>query len=90
MSRPAPAFPDLSHLALPGTEISLRVAPGARRNAIERDAQGELRAHVTAAPENGRANRAVQQLLAQALVIAPSRLCLVRGETSRLKVFRVE
>jgi len=90
MSRPTPAFPDLSHLALPGTEISLRVAPGARCNAIAQDVQGELRAHVTAAPENGHANRAVQQLLAEALAIAPSRLRLIRGATARLKVFRVE
>jgi len=90
MSRPAPDFPNLSHLAQPGTEIAVRVTPAARRTAIDRDAQGDLRAQVTQAPENGRANRAVQALLAQALNIAPSRLRLIRGDLARIKVFRVD
>lgn len=90
MSRPAPAFPDLSHLALPGTEITLRVTPAARRNAIEMDMQCSLRAQVTAAPENGRANDALRTLLARALGIAPGRLRLIRGDTARIKTFRVD
>ena len=41
-------------------------------------------------PEGGKANAAVQKLLAKALGIAKSRLVLVRGATARDKVFRVE
>ena len=75
-------------LAVPGTSIALRVTPGARRNALSRE-DGPLRAQVTAAPEDGKANAAVQKLLAQALGIAPSRLELIRGATQRDKVFRI-
>jgi hypothetical protein len=48
-----------------------------------------LRVRVMAAPVDGAANRAVIGLLAETLRIAPSRIELVRGATSRNKVFRV-
>lgn len=55
------------------------------------DRQGAvLRVRVTAAPEGGEANRAVTALLAEALGVAPSRIALVRGATSRDKLFRIE
>ena len=80
---------DLDHLTQTGTEIALRVTPKASRNAIEmRD--GALRAYVTCVPEGGKANAMVQNLLAKAMGIAKSRLTLIRGQTARDKVFRVE
>lgn len=45
---------------------------------------------VTAVPEDGRANRAVQDLLAEALGVAKTRLVLLRGATARDKVFRLD
>jgi uncharacterized protein YggU (UPF0235/DUF167 family) len=45
---------------------------------------------VTAAPEGGAANRAVIGLLAEVLGVAPSRVALVRGATSRDKLLRIE
>lgn len=80
---------DLSHLVKPGAEISLRVTPGASRDRIEADDTG-IRVWVTAVPEGGKANRAVQKLLAKVLGVAKSRLTLVRGQTSRDKVFRID
>lgn len=80
---------DLSHLAVPGTEIALRVTPKASRNAIVAGEEG-LRAYVTVVPEDGKANAEVAKLLAKALGIAKSRLVLLRGQTARDKVFRVE
>ena len=80
----------LRALAVPGTELALRVTPKARRNTVEVDADGVMRAHVTAPPEDGRANEAVRKLLAEALGLAPSRLTLLRGATSRDKVFRID
>jgi len=76
-------------LAVAGAEFHLRVTPGARRQALERQGEG-FRAHVTAAPEDGKANAAVAELLAQALGVAKSRLTLLRGATSRDKVFRLD
>lgn len=80
---------DLSHLAESGTRIALRVTPRARRNAISVE-DGAIRVHVTAAPEDGKANEAVVRLLARALGVAKSRLVLVRGTTSRDKLFRLD
>jgi uncharacterized protein len=79
----------LAHLAVPGAEFAVRVTPGASRAAITFE-DGVMRVSVTALPEDGRANAAVQVLLAQALGVAKTRLVLVRGTKSRDKVFRLE
>ncbi|HKL55765.1 MAG TPA: DUF167 domain-containing protein [Roseovarius sp.] len=81
--------PDLSHLAQPGAQIALRVTPRAARNRIVAE-EDRLRVYVTTVPENGKANAAVQKLLARALGIAKSRLILIRGHTAREKVFQVD
>jgi uncharacterized protein len=84
----APVLPDLTHLAVPGTEIAVRVTPRGGRDAIE---PGEpLRVRVTAPPEDGKANDAVRRLLARAVGVAPTRLTLIRGATARDKLFRLD
>ena len=70
--------------------LQVRVQPKARDNEIVERPDGSFRVRVTAPPEGGAANRAVVALLAEALDVAPSRLALVRGATSRDKLFRVE
>jgi uncharacterized protein YggU (UPF0235/DUF167 family) len=87
MAKPKPRdLPDLGDLARPGTVITLRVTPGARRTALIRDGDN-LRATVTAPPENGRANDAVRTMLATAMGVAPSHLTLKQGQTARTKTF---
>ncbi|SFB84043.1 DUF167 domain-containing protein [Tropicimonas isoalkanivorans] len=81
---------DLAYLAEPGAEIAVRVTPKASRNAVEVADDGALRVYVTTVPEAGKANAAVQKLLAKALGVPKSTLALVRGATSRDKVFRVD
>jgi hypothetical protein len=79
---------DLSARAEPGASFALRVTPKARRTALE---DGDpIRVWVTVAPEDGKANVAVRKLLAKALGVAPSRLELVRGATSRDKLFQLD
>lgn len=80
---------DLRHLALPGTELSVRVTPKASRNALVAAPEG-LRAYVTVVPEDGKANAEVTKMLAKALGVAKSRLTLVRGKTAREKLFRLD
>ena len=75
-------------LAVEGAEFALRVTLRARREEITCD-EGGIRAAVLAAPEDGKANAAVQALLVHALGVAKTRLLLVRGTTSREKVFRL-
>lgn len=80
---------DLRHLAVPETRIPVRVTPKAAANRIAVDADGLIRVYFTTVPEGGKATAAVVQLLAKAIGIPKSRLELVRGETSREKLFRV-
>jgi uncharacterized protein (TIGR00251 family) len=80
-----------SSAAEDGSElVSVRVQPRARRNEVMEQQDGSLRVRVTAAPEAGEANRAVIALLAEVFDVAPSRVELVRGATSRDKLFRIE
>ena len=83
------AMPDLSHLAVSGSEIAVRATPRAARNAVSLRS-GTVRISVTSVPEAGKANAMVQKLLAKAMGLPKTRLCLIRGATSRDKVFRVE
>jgi uncharacterized protein YggU (UPF0235/DUF167 family) len=80
---------ELSHLAEAGREITVRVTPGASRTSVEENGD-TLRVRVTAPPEGGKANEAVRVALARALGLAKGRLTLVRGATSRVKVWRVD
>ncbi|MCC5988092.1 MAG: DUF167 domain-containing protein [Pararhodobacter sp.] len=83
-----PRLPDLSSLVRPGARFAVKVAPRASENTLE---TGEvLRIRVTAAPTDGKATEAARRLLAQALGVAPTRLCLIRGETSRDKLFQLD
>lgn len=80
---------DLTHLVKPGAEIVVRVTPKAARNRIEMDTD-PIRIYVTVPPEDGKANKAVQKLLAKTLGIARTRLTLIRGQTARDKTFRID
>ncbi|MBA4163746.1 MAG: hypothetical protein C0510_03795 [Erythrobacter sp.] len=68
--------------------LAIRVTPGARTEALTIE-DGRLVAKVRVKPQDGAANGAVIRLLAQALDIAPSRLSLLRGATSREKLFQL-
>ena len=79
---------DWADRAIPGAVFVLRVTPKARRNGLTEGAP--IKAEVTAAPEDGRANAAVTALLAEALGVAKSRLTLIKGATSRDKVLKLD
>ena len=78
-------------LALADSEgrLALRVTPGARSEAMAIE-NGRLTACVRARPQDGVANAAVLKLLAAALDMAPSRLTLLRGATSREKLIQLD
>lgn len=79
----------LSHLAVPGARIAVRVTPKASRNRITLDDEGSVRAYVTVPPADGKANIAVQALLAKALGIPKARLTLTKGQKARDKIFMI-
>lgn len=91
MARPKAELPSADALrALIDEEgrLALRVTPGAKFEALEIE-DGRVFVKVRAKPEDGKANDAVRDLLARALELAPSRLELLRGATSREKQFRI-
>ena len=91
MARPKadlPAAAEIAALVDGEGRLAVRVTPGARAEALDVTG-GRLLAKVRAKPEDGKANDAVRDLLADALGIAPSRITLLRGATSREKQFRV-
>lgn len=69
--------------------IAVRVIPGARTNEVLELGEGAYKVKVTTVPEKGKANIAVQKLLAKHLGISKSKLILIKGETSQDKVFEI-
>jgi uncharacterized protein len=80
---------DTRDLAVSGAEIAVRVTPNAGREQVTLDGSRFL-IRVTVTSEDGKANKAVQKLLAKALGVAPTRLSLLRGASARDKVFRLD
>ena len=68
-----------------GTRIRLRVRPRSKQNEILGVHGGALKIGVVAAPEKGRANRAVLKLLAETLDLAPTELTVISGMASQDK-----
>ena len=70
--------------------VRVRLTPNARDNSVggtlaDESAVQWLRASVRAAPEKGKANRAIIELLAKQLGIAKTRITLSSGPTGRAK-----
>jgi uncharacterized protein len=70
--------------------LRLRVAPGARRSEIVGRHGDAWRVRVTAAPERGRANDELLDLLATTLGLRRPQLRLVAGAGSRDKLVELE
>jgi uncharacterized protein (TIGR00251 family) len=71
------------------TTIAIRVTPRAKQNKVRPQADGSLKVYVTAPPEDGRANEAVVELIAQWLGVKRRDVEIVRGTTNRNKVVRI-
>jgi uncharacterized protein (TIGR00251 family) len=71
--------------------LSVRVQPGARRTALAgRLESGEWKLAVSAPPEDGRANDAVVELLAELLGVKRRQVSVARGHSSRGKQVEIE
>jgi uncharacterized protein (TIGR00251 family) len=71
-------------------EIAIRLQPRASRAAVVGERDGRIVVRVTAAPVDGRANAALCALIAKRAGVPRSRVSVVRGQTARDKVVRVE
>ena len=68
-----------------GVAFRVKVHAGARRNRLEWTRDQQMRVSVTAAPERGKANRAVLAVLAKVLRVPPSSLVILSGDTDARK-----
>jgi uncharacterized protein len=74
----------------PLARLPVRVQPGARRTALlGRLETGEWKLAVNAPPEDGRANDAVVELLAELLGLKRRQVIVARGHSSRGKLVEV-
>ena len=68
-----------------GILIDIRLTPRAARDAIAGVKEHRLQARVRAVPEDGRANEALVELVADEIGVPKSTVSLTAGKTSRLK-----
>jgi uncharacterized protein (TIGR00251 family) len=73
-----------------GIVVHVLAHPGSKRDAILGERAGLLRVAVTAPPEKGKANAAVQTVLAEAIACSRNQITLLSGETTRRKKFLIE
>lgn len=70
--------------------LTIRAHPGSRQAGIEKLGEAEYRVRVVAPPEKGQANREVVAALADYFGLPASRIRIVRGEKSRIKLVALE
>lgn len=77
-------------MATRSTRVRLRVSPGARRSEVVGRHGAGWKVRVAAAPEGGRANEAVLDLLSDRLGLPRRSLSIVSGHTAREKIVLME
>jgi uncharacterized protein (TIGR00251 family) len=90
-----PADANPFSLTAKGLQVTVRLQPGANRNAIEglvelNDATVALKVRVSAPAVDGKANAALIKLLAKIWNLPKSSLTLVAGRRDRRKVLAIE
>jgi uncharacterized protein len=87
---PEPTLPPFLRPQADGAFLAVKVQPRASRNALCGLQGSELKVAVTAPPVDAAANDAVIALLARTLGLPQRAVTLVRGQTSRHKLLRLQ
>ncbi len=66
------------------------VHPNSKKPRIDKDLLGSLHIYVNQPPLEGKANKAVIEALAKHFKVSKSRVQLLRGEKSKIKVFEID
>ena len=69
--------------------FNVRVTPHAKQNKIVQD-NDVFRVYITTAPEKGKANNAVIDMLSDYFDVPKTKIKIVKGETSRDKIIRID
>ena len=72
-----------------GVILPVRAQPGSRKNELKGEHDGALKVAVTQIAEKGKANKAIIEVLCDALDLRKSQLELLSGDTSPQKRFLV-
>jgi uncharacterized protein (TIGR00251 family) len=72
-----------------GVKLFVKVVPGASRDRIVGELGDALKIAVSRPPEDGAANRAVIELLSDALGLPARDIALIAGQTNPRKQFRI-
>lgn len=70
--------------------ITLHVRTHAKADRVERIDDSTFRVFVTAAPEDGKANRAIIRLLSVYFRVAQSNIRIKRGARSKIKIIEIK
>jgi uncharacterized protein len=70
--------------------VEVTVSPGAARSELVGRHGAGWKARIAAPPERGKANRALEELLADLLGVGRGRVTVVAGDASRRKVVEVD
>ena len=71
-------------------DVAIRLQPRAKRNEVVGERAGAIVIRLSAPPEDGKANAALCAFVAKLAGVPRSSVEIVRGQTSRDKVVRVE
>lgn len=71
------------------TRFKVKLTPSARKNAVLGWEDDVLKCSVTTAPEKGKANKALIELLAKTLHIPKTSISVAAGDTNRLKTLEI-
>jgi uncharacterized protein len=72
------------------TDLAIRVQTRAKRSEVAGERGGAVLIRVSAPPVDGKANEAVCRLIAERVGVPRSAVRIVRGESSRDKVVRID
>ncbi len=69
--------------------LSVRVIPNAKKTRFDGYREGELVLRLNALPQDGKANKAAIEYIAEFFGVSRSSVLLVSGEKSRHKIFQI-
>ncbi len=70
-------------------KIAIIAHPNAKRPRIEQDLLGTLHVYVNAPPLEGKANRAIEEALADYFKVKKTQIYLISGQKSKNKLFEI-
>jgi uncharacterized protein (TIGR00251 family) len=71
-------------------KIKVRVIPKSSQKMVQSELDGSLKVKLTAAPEKGKANKQLIEVLAEHYHISKSKIKILKGTTSKDKVLEIE